>query len=146
MHMQQLITRLKDYFFLSVKGMKNRKLRSWLTMLGIFIGIAAVVALISVSRGMQAAITEQFSSVGADRIIVQPGSAFFGPPGSTAGLSKITKHDIELIRKTMGVENAAGYVLKTARMEFNGKTKFVFGIGLPADDTIAVFGSRFDIS
>jgi len=115
-------------------------------MLGIFVGIAAVVGLISVSRGMQTAIAEQFSTVGADRVIVQPGSAFFGPPGSSAGLAKITKHDIELIRKTRGVENAAGYVLKTARMEFNGKTKFVFGIGLPADDTIAVFGSRFDIS
>ncbi|MBI2144675.1 ABC transporter permease [Candidatus Woesearchaeota archaeon] len=142
----KIVSMLRDYFFIAVKGMRNRKLRSWLTMLGIFIGIAAVVALISVSRGMQAAITEQFSSVGADRIIVQPGSAFFGPPGSTAGLSKITKHDLGIVEKARGVKGARGVVLKTSRLEFSGKTKFVLGFGIPADAGREILGSRFDVS
>lgn len=142
---RQLIERLRDYFSIAVKGIRKRKLRSWLTMLGIFVGIAAVVALISVSRGMQTAIAEQFSTIGADRVILQPGSAFFGPPGSGSGLSKITERDLELVRKSRGVGMAAGYVLKTSKLEFNKKTKFVFGIGVPADETRSVFGSRFDV-
>ncbi len=137
---------LKDYFALALKGMKNRKIRSWLTMLGIFVGIAAVVALISVSKGMQTAIQEQFSTIGADRIMVQPGSAFFGPPGSSSGLSKITKQDMEITKGTRGVKLVAGFVMKTSRLEFNNKAKFVFGIGIPTGEASKVFGSRFEIS
>ncbi len=145
--MQQLITRLKDFFFLAVKGMKNRKLRSWLTMLGIFVGIAAVVGLISISKGMEAAIKEQFSTIGADRVIVQPGSAFFGPPGSSSGLSKVTQHDIDLIKRARGVKEAGGFVFKTSKFEFSGRTKYALGIGIPDDEeSRAVFGTRFAVS
>ena len=51
---------MKDYFFLAFNNLKRRKLRSWLTMIGIFIGIAAVVALISLGQGMQNYINEEF--------------------------------------------------------------------------------------
>ncbi len=137
---------LKDYFLLAIKGMRNRKLRSWLTMLGIFVGIAAVVGLISISSGLQGAIQDQFSQLGTDNVIVQPGSAFFGPPGSSSGLSKITKHDIDIVKGIRGVGEVGGFNFKTTKLEFNGRTKFVLGIGLPADETGKVFGSRFDVS
>ena len=142
----QLIRRLKDYFSLAVTGMAKRKLRSWLTMLGIFVGIAAVVGLVSISQGLRGAIADEFSTVGSDRVILQPGSAFFGPPGSSSGLSKVTQQDIDLVKKIRGVNEVAGFVFKTTRFEFNDKTKFVLGIGIPADDSINVFGSRFEVS
>ncbi len=137
---------LKDYFLLATKGMKNRKLRSWLTMLGIFVGIAAVVGLISISSGMQTAIKEQFSQLGTDNVLVQPGSAFFGPPGSSSGLSKITKHDLDLMKGVRGVQDVGGFVFKTSKLEFNGRIKFVLGIGLPSDESRKVFGTRFEVS
>lgn len=79
-------------------------------------------------------------------MIVQPGSAFFGPQGSSSGLSKVTKHDLDLIKGIRGVSNAGGFTLKTTKLEYNRKIKFVLGIGLPADESGKVFGSRFDIS
>jgi len=60
---------MKDYFFLAFNNLKRRKLRSWLTMIGIFIGIAAVVALISLGQGMQNYINEGFEKLGKDKII-----------------------------------------------------------------------------
>ena len=45
---------ITDYVKLSFNNLKTRKLRSWLTMLGIFIGIAAVVALIGLGEGLRA--------------------------------------------------------------------------------------------
>jgi ABC-type antimicrobial peptide transport system permease subunit len=51
---------LSEYFFLAFKNLKKRGIRSWLTMLGIFIGIAAVVSLISLGQGLETAITGQF--------------------------------------------------------------------------------------
>ena len=62
-----------DYFNFALSGIRHRKLRSWLTMIGIFIGITAVVALISIGQGMQAAIDDQFKKIGSNRIIVSPG-------------------------------------------------------------------------
>ena len=42
---------IKDYFLLAFNNLRSRGLRSWLTILGIFIGIAAVVSLISLGAG-----------------------------------------------------------------------------------------------
>ena len=59
---------LLDYFKLALGNLKHRGLRSWLTMLGIFIGIAAVVALISLGSALEYAITGQFGDLGTDKL------------------------------------------------------------------------------
>ena len=51
---------IKDYFVLTFRTITHRKLRSWLTMLGIFIGIAAIVSLITLGQGLENAIEKQF--------------------------------------------------------------------------------------
>lgn len=55
---------IADYFKLAINGIMHRKLRSWLTMIGIFIGIIAVVSLISLGQGLQKLIDEQFEAAG----------------------------------------------------------------------------------
>ncbi len=65
--------KLKDSVKLSVNSIMNRRLRSWLTLLGIIIGVAAVVAIISIGEGAQASVTERLSGLGADIITVSPG-------------------------------------------------------------------------
>jgi len=62
-----------DSFRLSLNSILHRRLRSWLTLLGIVIGVAAVVAIISIGEGAQASISEQLSGFGADIITVSPG-------------------------------------------------------------------------
>ncbi len=122
---------MKDYFSLSFNNLKRRKTRSWLTMIGIFIGIAAVVALISLGQGLQTAIEKQFEDFGSDRIIIQE-KGLQGPPGSgTSQSTKLTSEDIEIIKGVRGVESAAGMLLKTARIEHNDEIKFNFIVGIP---------------
>ncbi len=135
-----------DYLKFAFLNLVHRRLRSWLTMIGIFIGIAAVVSLISLGQGLQNAVNEQFSSIGTNRVIVQPGSEFFGPPGSGAGTSKITDHDLDLVKRVKGVDEVAPFILKpSARVDFDSKTRFAFAIGIPTDSTMRVLGSRFDV-
>ena len=93
----------KNYFFLAVKNIRKRKMRSWLTLLGIFIGIAAVVSLISLGEGLQNAVLGQFSSLGTDKLIVMNAETGFGPPGSTA-IKKLEDHDVEVIKQVNGID------------------------------------------
>ncbi len=121
---------LVDYFRLSFASLAHRQLRTWLTMTGIFIGVAAVVALVSLGQGMRDAINSQFASVGKDKIIVQGASAGFGPPGmNTAG--KVEKHDLELVRKVSGVRRAAGRIYRSMNFEYAAGTLASFGASIP---------------
>jgi len=124
---------MKDYFFLAFNNLKRRKLRSWLTMVGIFIGIAAVVALISLGQGLQNAIEEQFEQLGSDKIIIQPKG--MGPPGSAAGSSLIlTSKDLKVIENVRGVEWASGYLIKQGQAKFKDETGIGFATGITAED------------
>ena len=99
---------LKDYFKLAWENITHRRLRSWLTIIGIVIGIAAVVALVSLGQGVEKVITAEFTKIGTDKIFVFPAGGFSsGPPGSTVGIEPLTEHDIEIIRRSKGVNEAS---------------------------------------
>ncbi|MFH1275918.1 MAG: ABC transporter permease [Candidatus Woesearchaeota archaeon] len=123
---------LKDYFNLAYRSAKKRKLRSWLTMLGIFIGIAAVVSLISLSEGMQVAIMEQFASLGSDKLVIQSAETGFGPPG-TGVTNALRQKDEDAIKKITGVTIAVGRLLRSARVEFEDEVKFDYLVSIPDD-------------
>ncbi len=119
----------KDYFFLALGNLKHRGLRSWLTILGIFIGITAVVALISLGQGLQDGIERQFEQLGKDKIIIQ--SKTIGPPGSATSEKLIlTSGDLEIIQKTNGVEQATGVLVKTSVLNFKDEVKVNMVIGI----------------
>ncbi|MCX6711721.1 MAG: ABC transporter permease [Candidatus Woesearchaeota archaeon] len=122
-----------DYFLLSFKSIRKRKLRSWLTVIGIFIGIAAVVSLISLGQGLQTAIDEQFQQLGKDKIIIQP--ITLGPPGSVTSKSLIlTSKDLKFIENINGVEWAIGYLVKSDQVQFKDEKKVEFIIGMNPSD------------
>lgn len=60
----------RDYLRLSMKSLRRRSLRSWLTILGIVVGVAAVVALIAIGEGMQRSVEQQFDTIGYNTIIL----------------------------------------------------------------------------
>ena len=124
-----------DYFSFAVRGIRQRRMRSWLTMIGIFIGITAVVALISIGQGISAAIDDQFKTVGSNRIIVSPGGGGLegGSSMMTSGLvsAKLTDDDLEFIRKIRGVEFAEGPIIKPVKVKFGDEVKYLTSMNLP---------------
>ncbi len=123
---------IADYLKLAYRSAKQRKIRSWLTMLGIFVGIAAVVALISLSQGLQEAIASQFLKLGTDKLVVQAASSGFGPPG-TAVSNPLTKKDKEAIEHTKGVNLAVGRLIRTMKLEFKDDQKYSYAVSYPED-------------
>lgn len=134
-----------DYFFFAINGLRQRKLRSWLTMLGIFIGIAAVVSLISIGQGMQDFISEQFELLGSDKIIIEPN--IMGPPGSVTSKSLIlTSKDLKVVEDTKGVDWAIGYIMKTGQAKVKDQLEIGFAIGVDPDELQLILDAQpFDL-
>lgn len=125
---------LKDSFTLSIKNLKHRGLRSWLTLLGIFIGVAAVVSLISLGSGLQAAVSSQFGVSSTELLSVQAGGiSDYGPPGSGA-VEPLTTRELEAIQDLSSVKRAVGRKIVQGKLEFNKRTVFGYATNIPSGD------------
>ncbi len=121
----------KDYLALAFRNLRKRGIRSWLTMLGVFIGIAAVVSLISLGSGLERAITGQFSTLSTDTLTISSSSSTgFSPPGSTA-VRPLTEKDLQLVESVNGVRIAVPRLLRVARLEYNNALSFGFITSIP---------------
>jgi len=120
----------KDYFVLALKNIRHKGLRSWLTILGVFIGIAAVVALITMGNGLREAITGQFNTLSTDKLMVQNSGTGFGAPGSTV-IKKLTSNDIDIIKKVNGVDFTVSKLLRITKVEFNKNANFMYLTNVP---------------
>jgi len=111
---------LQDYFKLILGNFKKRRLRSWLTMIGIFIGIAAVVSLIGLGEGLRVAIMGQFSFLGSDLLTIQASGLQYGPPG-TGTITPLTDDLADKIEKVDGVEAVINRYVESGTLEFNDR-------------------------
>lgn len=138
---------LSDYVRLSLNNLKRRGLRSWLTTLGIVIGIAAVVGLISLAGGLENAITSQIQQLGADSITVQARGAGFGPPGAGSATS-ITQDDMNAIERVQGIEETLGRLITPTSIQYQGTSSQVIIASIPeetAKRNLAITYSNYDI-
>ncbi len=89
-------------FRIAFRALARNKMRSVLTMLGIIIGVSAVIAMVSIGQGAQASVQEQIASVGTNLLFVGAGSMNVGGVRSGTGQSNrnnLTVEDIEAIRR-----------------------------------------------
>ncbi|MBU0559902.1 MAG: ABC transporter permease [Bacteroidetes bacterium] len=82
------------------KGIMKARMRSLLTTLGIIIGVAAVIVMVSIGEGAQADIEDQIRSLGSNMIIIFPGSSRSGGVHRGSGsFNRFTMEDVELLQK-----------------------------------------------
>jgi putative ABC transport system permease protein len=130
---------IQDYFLIALKNIKKKRLRAFLTLVGILISIATIFVLISLSLGLEVAIQEQFETLGTDKFYVQP-KGQFGPPGAATAVD-LTEADVDVIERVAGVKDVTAYVVGNAKIEFKKKLKFVSAIGIEPDKMSVAFGS-----
>jgi putative ABC transport system permease protein len=123
-----------DYVKFAIGNFKRRKIRSFLTMIGIFIGIAAVVSLIGLGEGLRFAILSQFGFLGTDVLSVRAaGLDYAGPPG-TGSVTPLTDDLAEKIAKLNGVEAAINRYMKSGTFEFNDRQTIGSAMSMPEGD------------
>ncbi len=120
---------------LALRAIAKQRLRSFLSMLGIAIGIASVILLTSIGEGTRRYIVNQFSQFGANIIAINPGKAETGGmPGAFGGSTqKLTLHDAEALARVPGVEAMVPIAFAMARVEGNGRGRSVFVYGVTPD-------------
>ena len=90
----------KESVSIAIAALLSNKLRSILTMLGIIIGVGAVIVMISIGMGVRQNVTNSIASLGSNMLIVTPGSANKGGVRSAAGSNQSLKlDDAEAIQK-----------------------------------------------
>ena len=122
---------IQDYFVLAFKNLKHRGVRSWLTLIGIFIGVTAVVTLISLGNGLQLAVSSQFGISQTELITVQAGGVSGGPPGSFV-VNPLTTQDLDAIKHLSSVKRAAARDISQGKVEFNNKLGFDYVVSVPS--------------
>ena len=123
---------LRDTFLLAFKNLKHRGVRSWLTLLGIFIGVTAVVALISLGNGLQLAVSSQFGLSQTDLITVQAsGITAYGPPGSGA-VTPLTTKELDDIKALSSVKRAVGRNIGSGKIEYNNNIIYGYITNVPS--------------
>ncbi len=133
-----------DYFKLAVGSLAKRKTRTYLTMIGIFIGIAAVVSLIGLGEGLRLAITGQFGFLGTDVLTVQASGMGMGPPG-TDSPNPLTNDLSEKIEKVSGVEAAIDRYIKTGTLEFKDTQGIGMAMSMPSGDNRKIVEKMLNI-
>ena len=132
-------------FKIAIRNLTNRKVRSWLTLIGIFAGIAAIVALVSLGQGLQGAVTSQFDSLGVDTLTIEGAGTNMGPPGTNA-VGKLSDHDIYLIERLNGVSTVFGRYFKPNVVYFHGESEVVFLASAPFGKDSSVVQDVLDLN
>src|SRR5512136_726309 len=109
------LSSLSESIRMALRALRANKLRAALTMLGIIIGVSAVITLVSVGRGVENYIGAAFGSIGADLLFVLPGSpkeTSSGPPsqvvqGNVVIGPALTTKDAEALRDPRRVPDVA---------------------------------------
>lgn len=97
---------LQDLFSYSWSSLSHRKLRSYLTVLGVVIGVASVVTLFSISDGLYASVEGQLQAFGANNAVVVPGAISAAPSGggyAPPSQGKLFEKDFQRVKSVPGV-------------------------------------------
>jgi putative ABC transport system permease protein len=121
---------------LALRAISRNLLRSFLTVLGVVIGVAAVIALVTIGNGTTAQVSTELSRLGTNMLFVRPGQ--FGPGRASSEARRFTLKDVEAIRdQVSGLRAVAPSNQSTATVIFGGQNHSTTVYGTTNDYFIA---------
>ena len=136
--------KFKDIFALALTNIRHRHLRSWLTILGIVIGVASIISLIGVSLGVSAQINSRISTLGSNIITLTPGGQqasrgglSLRPPGGGGfgfgeGGSQITFREADALRGLPGVYKLDARLSRRENVNYSNRNTSLSIVGTEA--------------
>lgn len=120
------MVRFGDLLSYSLSNIAHRQLRSYLTVLGIVIGIASIVALIAIAQGLTDSINDQLSQLGSRYVAIVPGditkmATFSADPTRPPSTGKLFLNDQRRIERVPGVDLVSSVISARADAQFKGE-------------------------
>ncbi len=121
---------------LAILYSSSHKLRTFLTMLGLIIGISSLVLIVSLGESAQKSMVHQLQTLGTNLIVVLPGGSEEGKPPlavfSTQEITTLKEEDADVLAKVSNVVGLTPYVKGSAEINYLGKTKAILFNGVKA--------------
>jgi len=140
--------KVNDILSYSFGAIKLRKLRAGLTTLGVVIGIAAIVALLSISQGLQDTITVQLQTgLATDTLIVSTGGGFGigagGPMGAPDSGFSLLVNDTKTINEIENVETSVAIIQKACYVKSNEREFIRYVVGVDFAEYKNIYSTAF---
>ncbi len=138
---------LYDAFKLALAAIFRNALRSFLTLLGIVIGVGAVIAMVTIGNGTTAKVTADLAKLGSNLLFVSPGQ--FGPGRASSDARPFNSRDIEAMKGQLtGVKAVAPVAQKSATVVYGAENRITVVTGTDNDyfvtqDWILAAGRQF---
>jgi putative ABC transport system permease protein len=124
---------LADFIHLALRSLVAHRLRSFLTLLGIGIGIAAVILLTSIGEGLHQFVLKEFTQFGTNIIEITPGrqGARGGPPGLPSTTRQLTLDDAAALERIPYITGVTPVVFGNSEVQAGGRVRrtSVYGVG-----------------
>jgi putative ABC transport system permease protein len=127
---------LRDWIRFSFRALRGHRLRTWLSVAGVAIGVASVILLTGLGEGARLYVTGEFASLGSNLLIIIPGKTetFGAAPFVNTAPNDLTVDDAEaLVRRVPQIRRAAPISLGTAAAEFEERSRQATVIGTTHD-------------
>ena len=110
-----------ELFKLAIRNTKRRGKRTWLTMIGVVIGVTAIISLVALGQGLEQAIVQEFEELGANYIFVSPSGG------------DLKDSDIQVVERARGTDQVVGFYSRQEPVKFRGDQEFIEVYGVPGE-------------
>jgi len=121
---------MKNLPLFVIQNLRRRKLRSWLTIIGIIVGVLAIVSLMSLSQGLKDNITKEFDKLGAQKITI---TSKLSSTGTDTNIG-LTNNDIREIKKVSDIKMVIGKLNSGIVITYSGEDKYFPVSGYDVED------------
>jgi len=133
------VMRILDFFKLAFKALMDRKVRSVLTILGIAVGSAIILALVASSTGLTAGISAQIGKTGANVLTVMRAGGFFERGGEATSSFQLSQNDVNFLLTIHGVTAVYPYYQYGATMNVGGSSLRATLVGIDLNSLFVLY-------
>lgn len=116
------ISKIQDYFVEAQKSLFSNKTRTFLSVLGVVVGVASLIAMMSLGKGAQEQVKKQISSLGSNLLMVHPALRRVGGVSTDTGAIRgMTLEDFKVVKNLPEVEAVSPLVQGSAQLVYGNK-------------------------
>ena len=127
-----------ETFILAFRAIRRNALRSSLTILGIVIGVAAVISMVTMGSGATAKVTNDISQLGSNMLMLRPGQDMRGPGGARSSADQFSREDVTAIQNSVAGLQAVAPISQASRQAIYGNANWSTTITGTTNDYLRV--------